>query len=238
MDALKKALLERKRLITPEGNQSEVESTKKSRGQEDGENKSRDEDSYEYQVKNSSFEHEEQIRTKESAKAIDVEEPKKELTRTREEVIKLWIEDIMRSWMKELASRSEQESRTAQGRAALAAARETETQIEPLLSALQQRKLDKNILTRLYDVVSECKAREYRRAFDEYIKLTIGNAPWPVGVTMVGIHARSGREKIAESKVTHIMKDDIVRAYMTSIKRLMTKCQALNPPDAPSKRMA
>eukprot|EP01047_Picozoa_sp_COSAG01_P079917 COSAG01_NODE_15339_length_1347_cov_1243.159455_3_plen_27_part_01 len=26
--------------------------------------------------------------------------------------------------------------------------------------------------------------------------LTIGNAPWPMGVTSVGIHERAGREKI------------------------------------------
>ena len=30
--------------------------------------------------------------------------------------------------------------------------------------------------------------REYLKASDQYIQLSIGNAPWPIGVTSVGIH--------------------------------------------------
>ena len=39
--------------------------------------------------------------------------------------------------------------------------------------------------------------REYLKANDSYLRLSIGNAPWPIGVTMVGIHERSAREKIS-----------------------------------------
>lgn len=28
--------------------------------------------------------------------------------------------------------------------------------------------------------------RQYQRANDSYLRLSIGNAPWPIGVTMVG----------------------------------------------------
>lgn len=31
--------------------------------------------------------------------------------------------------------------------------------------------------------------------------MAIGNAPWPIGATMVGIHARPGRERIASKHV-------------------------------------
>lgn len=31
------------------------------------------------------------------------------------------------------------------------------------------------------------------------MELAIGNAPWPMGVTMVGIHERSGRSRIFSS---------------------------------------
>ena len=41
--------------------------------------------------------------------------------------------------------------------------------------------------------------KEYVRANDIYMSLCIGNAPWPMGVTMVGIHERSGRSKIFSS---------------------------------------
>lgn len=35
--------------------------------------------------------------------------------------------------------------------------------------------------------------------------MAIGNAPWPIGVTMVGIHARTGREKIFAQNVARIL---------------------------------
>lgn len=35
--------------------------------------------------------------------------------------------------------------------------------------------------------------------------MAIGNAPWPIGVTMVGIHARTGREKIFSQNIARIL---------------------------------
>ena len=71
--------------------------------------------------------------------------------------------------------------------------------------------------------------RDYLAAMDQYIKLAIGNAPWPIGVTMVGIHERSAREKIYTNSVAHIMNDETTRKYLQSIKRLMTLCQRRYP---------
>lgn len=64
--------------------------------------------------------------------------------------------------------------------------------------------------------------------------MAIGNAPWPIGVTMVGIHARTGREKIFSKNVAHVMNDETQRKYIQGLKRLMTKCQEYFPTD-PSK---
>jgi hypothetical protein len=41
-------------------------------------------------------------------------------------------------------------------------------------------------------------------ANDAYYRMAIGNAPWPMGVTMVGIHERSAREKIFSNQVARI----------------------------------
>jgi pre-mRNA-splicing factor 18 len=71
-------------------------------------------------------------------------------------------------------------------------------------------------------------------AMDQYIKLAIGNAPWPIGVTMVGIHKHSAHEKIYINSVAHIMNDETTRKYLQSIKRLMTLCQRRYP-SMPSK---
>lgn len=35
--------------------------------------------------------------------------------------------------------------------------------------------------------------------------MAIGNSPWPIGVTMVGIHARTGREKIFSRNIARIL---------------------------------
>jgi pre-mRNA-splicing factor 18 len=45
------------------------------------------------------------------------------------------------------------------------------------------------------------------------IKLAIGNAPWPIGVSIVGIQERCAREKICTSSVAHIMNDETTRRY-------------------------
>ncbi|CAM6103446.1 unnamed protein product [Calypogeia fissa] len=78
-------------------------------------------------------------------------------------------------------------------------------------------------------VVRCCMERDYLTAMDKYIKLDIGNAPWPIGVTMFGIHERSAREKIYTNSVAHIMNDETTRKYLQSIKRLMTLCQRRYP---------
>jgi pre-mRNA-splicing factor 18 len=74
------------------------------------------------------------------------------------------------------------------------------------------------------------QTREYLRANDAYLRLSIGNAPWPIGVTMVGIHERSGREKIFSSNVAHALNDETSRKYIQSLKRLLTFAQAIRPP--------
>jgi hypothetical protein len=69
----------------------------------------------------------------------------------------------------------------------------------------------------------------YLQASDAYLQMAIGNAPWPIGVTMVGIHARTGREKIFSKNVAHVMNDETQRKYLQGLKRLMTKCQQYFP---------
>lgn len=100
-------------------------------------------------------------------------------------------------------------------------------------------------------------------AHDIYLRGAIGNSAWPIGLTMVGIHERSGRlhiiftsffplllltlvltslpflsppgrEKISTSKVAHVMNNELQRKYFTSVKRLMSYAQSKRPDIAPS----
>ena len=44
--------------------------------------------------------------------------------------------------------------------------------------------------------------------------MAIGNAPWPIGVTNAGIHARPGRERIFSKHVAHVLNDESQRKYI------------------------
>ena len=63
--------------------------------------------------------------------------------------------------------------------------------------------------------------------------LYVGNNPWPIGVTSVGIHERSSREKISHvmNGAAHIMNDEATRKYLQAIKRLLTFAQRVYPTD-------
>ncbi|XP_076769301.1 pre-mRNA-splicing factor 18-like isoform X2 [Arvicanthis niloticus] len=94
--------------------------------------------------------------------------------------------------------------------------------------------LPADIKEAITDISKFMLQREYVKANDAYLQMAIGNAPWPIGVTMVGIHARSGREKIFSKHVAHVLNDETQRKYIQGLKRLMTICQKHFPAD-PSK---
>jgi pre-mRNA-splicing factor 18 len=92
------------------------------------------------------------------------------------------------------------------------------------------------MLARMAEIVHHMQKRQYQRANDSYLRLSIGNAPWPIGVTMVGyvtclvllhlffdetdrIHERSAREKISADQVAHVLNDEVSRKYIQSLKR-------------------
>ena len=60
-----------------------------------------------------------------------------------------------------------------------------------------------------------------------------GNSPWPIGVTSVGIHERSAREKISHvmNGAAHVMNNEATRKYLQALKRLLTFMQRAHPTD-------
>ena len=99
-----------------------------------------------------------------------------------------------------------------------------------------------DMLPRVAEIVHHMQKRQYQKANDSYLRLSIGNAPWPIGVTMVGfvsfsiswfdqltipprIHERSAREKISTDQVAHVLNDEVSRKYIQSLKRLIVPIQ-------------
>ncbi|XP_051830224.1 pre-mRNA-splicing factor 18-like [Antechinus flavipes] len=112
-----------------------------------------------------------------------------------------FLKFLLGVWTQELQAREEHVKCSAQGKLNSAAQKQTESYLRPLFRKLQ------------------------KKANEAYLQMAIGNAPWPIGVTMVGIHARTGREKIFSKHVAHVLNDETQRKFIQGLKRLMTLCQ-------------
>lgn len=139
-----------------------------------------------------------------------------------------FFKKMLRSWEKDLANRPEDVKRTIQGKIASKTLKQCKDYIRPLFKLCKLERVPNDILPNLVEIVKFCQAKEFVQANDAYIRLAIGNAAWPIGVTMVGIHERTGREKINANKQAHVMNNEGQRKYLTSVKRLMTYCQSIS----------
>ncbi|KAH7862142.1 hypothetical protein Vadar_000711 [Vaccinium darrowii] len=146
-----------------------------------------------------------------------------------EDKILVFFKRLLNEWNQELNEMGDAERRTAKGKSIVATFKQCARYLHPLFKFCRKKVLPDDIRQALLLMVECCMKRDYLAAMDHYIRLAIGNAPWPIGVTMVGIHERSAREKIHTSSVAHIMNDETTRKYLQSVKRLMTFCQRRYP---------
>ncbi|GAB6020290.1 hypothetical protein CHUAL_003004 [Chamberlinius hualienensis] len=149
-------------------------------------------------------------------------------------VVLSFLKLLLRIWDNTLNEKKESEKTTMKWKIDSATNGQTQSYIKPLLRKLKKKTLPEDIMESLVEIVGHLLDREYVKANDAYLQMAIGNAPWPIGVTMVGIHARTGREKIFSKHVAHVLNDETQRKYIQALKRLMTKCQYFFPTD-PSK---
>eukprot|EP01012_Entosiphon_sulcatum_P031908 TRINITY_DN4062_c0_g1_i1.p1 TRINITY_DN4062_c0_g1~~TRINITY_DN4062_c0_g1_i1.p1 ORF type:complete len:358 (+),score=85.91 TRINITY_DN4062_c0_g1_i1:44-1117(+) len=153
---------------------------------------------------------------------------------SREEHVVLFLEHIFKAWEIDLQSKPFVDRHSALGQRDMAFFKQTASFVEPLMEALRQKVRLGGILEPLMLIVESLQQREYVRANETYITLSIGKAAWPMGVTSVGIHERSSRDRIEWGKTAHILNNETQRKYIQGLKRLMTQCQKLYPTD-PSK---
>lgn len=109
---------------------------------------------------------------------------------------------------------------------------QTQSALDPLILRLRKQELDTDLYKKLFNLLKCIQEHNYRGASDAYIKMSIGNAAWPIGVTAVGIHARSARERITGYHTkegvdtAHIMDGDETRKWLIALKRLLTFSEA------------
>ena len=111
---------------------------------------------------------------------------------------------------------------------------QTVSYMQPLLRSLKKNSISSDILSALKPIFIHMMQQEYILATDAYLDMAIGNAAWPIGVSMVGIHARTGREKIFANNLAHVLNDETQRKYIQGLKRLMSYCQTKYPSDIPN----
>nr|ODO03740.1 pre-mRNA-splicing factor 18 [Cryptococcus depauperatus CBS 7855] len=162
------------------------------------------------------------------------------------------LKDVLKEWEEWMDARPEEIKRTTQGKMAAATQVQSAQSLKPLFRSLRSRDLAPDVLRLLAEIVHHMQMRAYQKANDAYLRLSIGNAAWPIGVTSVGIHERSAREKIGQDNIAHVLNDEVSRKYIQAVKRqvwltdfrimlmcgrLLTFSQTIRPPEDVSQLM-
>jgi pre-mRNA-splicing factor 18 len=152
-------------------------------------------------------------------------------------IVQRFFQALLNQWEHDLNQRPDHEKHSAKGKNDLRSFEHCHEHILPLFRLCQQNTVPVDILHRVHLMVKFCEEGNFVKANDEYIKTAIGNAAWPIGLTMVGIHERTGRERISTAKVAHVMNNEMERKYLTSVKRLISFCQTKRPDVPPSMKV-
>lgn len=139
---------------------------------------------------------------------------------------------VLSEWELALAKRDVTVRQSFQGKQAYNAMLQSRENMKPLFRRLEKSDLEDGLLEPIVEIVHKAQQRKYVDANDAYLRVSIGKAAWPIGVTMVGIHERSAREKLHQSdQQAHILSDEATRKYLQSIKRLLSFAQVRWPPE-------
>jgi pre-mRNA-splicing factor 18 len=151
-----------------------------------------------------------------------------------EDVIDKRLKRWMSDWNEELMKRSTIEKQSAAGKQADMRYKETKEYLRPLFYRLKNKSVNEDLLVGIKLITDAMKERNYLHAYKLYMGVAIGNSPWPIGVTQVGLHERANREKISYKYAhgkAHIMNDEASRKFIQALKRIMTFCQRRYPTD-------
>lgn len=143
-----------------------------------------------------------------------------------------YFDMLLSEWKRALANRPAEVKASYTGKQALSSLEQALSNLRPLFQKLENHTLAPSILTPIVQIVHAAQQRRYVDANDGYLRLSIGKAAWPIGVTMVGIHERSAREKLhGENTEAHILSDEGTRKMLQGIKRCLSFAQVRWPPE-------
>eukprot|EP01084_Bolivina_argentea_P141626 248851_1 len=112
-----------------------------------------------------------------------------------EDYVLFWFKRMLREWEQSLLARSQDEKLSLEGKNATMLQKQARRDIRALFKQLKNRTVPRDVLFKSEKLVVAAEKRNYVEAKRIFFEMAIGNAPWPMGVTMVGIHERSGRSR-------------------------------------------
>lgn len=146
-----------------------------------------------------------------------------------------YFDMLLSEWQLALSRRPKDVQESFTGKQAYNAYLTARSNLIPLFRKLESSTLPLTLLTPINEIVHLAQLKRYVNANDAYLRLSIGKAAWPIGVTMVGIHERSAREKLHESEKggekAHILADEVTRKMLQGIKRCLSFAQTRWPPE-------
>ncbi|WBW75493.1 U5 snRNP-associated protein Prp18 [Schizosaccharomyces osmophilus] len=159
---------------------------------------------------------------------IDYQQATHEKPRISKQVVTFLRRGIF-VWDKILTSKPTSELNSPEAQGQLKIFRQAKQDLETLIRLLIDGTLNDNIVSKIAEICYLCQRKEFVKANDVYLQLTIGNAPWPIGVTMVGIHERSAHQRLQRDPNTSILKDEKKRKCLQALKRFITFSEREDP---------
>ncbi|KAF2766343.1 Prp18-domain-containing protein [Teratosphaeria nubilosa] len=147
-----------------------------------------------------------------------------------------YFDMVLSEWALALSRRPQEVKDSFSGKQALGHYLQAKDNLVPLFRKLETNTFPDALLAAVNEIVHLAQMKQYVHANDAYLRLSIGKAAWPIGVTMVGIHERSAREKLHETEknkdgIAHIMADERTRKMLQGIKRCLSFAQTRWVPD-------
>jgi pre-mRNA-splicing factor 18 len=102
------------------------------------------------------------------------------------DLIIAYFQRLFRQWEKKMQSRPDDVKRSTKGKLQSINLAQASEHLKPFWDGLRKRNLAMDILIRIADVCRHLQNHSFNLANDAYIRLSIGNAPWPIGVTGSG----------------------------------------------------
>ncbi|KAM3423116.1 hypothetical protein BST61_g572 [Cercospora zeina] len=142
-----------------------------------------------------------------------------------------YFDMLLSEWQNALARRAKEVKESSTGKQAYNSYLAAKDNLKPLFKRLETDTIESAILPPILEIVDLAQKKRYVDANDAYLRLSIGKAAWPIGVTMVGIHERSAREKLhGDNNQAHILSDETTRKMLQGIKRCLSFAQTRWPP--------